>query len=63
MKKNFVKILVVMLMLVALAAGMVIPASAELCNLMEQPIEKANIAGSAITFDMKPYEIKSFLIK
>lgn len=29
MKKNFVKILVVMLMLVALAAGMVIPASAE----------------------------------
>ena len=30
---------------------------------MEQPIEKANAAGNAITFDMKPYEIKTFLIK
>ncbi len=39
------------------------PASAEICNLMEKPIEKANLTGSTITFDMKPYEIKTFLIK
>ena len=40
-----------------------IPASAEVCNLMEQPVEKANAAGNVITFDMKPYEIKTFLLK
>lgn len=40
-----------------------IPASAEVCNLMEKPIGKANIAGNVITFDMKPYEIKTFILK
>ena len=40
-----------------------IPACAEVCNLMEQPIEKANVAGNVIAFDMKPYEIKTFILK
>ena len=40
-----------------------IPASAEVCNLMEQPIETANLDGHTVTFDIKPYEIKTFLLK
>ena len=40
-----------------------IPVSAEICNLMEQPTGPACIEGSAITFDIKPYEIKTFLLK
>ncbi len=39
------------------------PASAEVCNLMEKHITDANLDGNTITFDMKPYEIKTFRIR
>ncbi len=39
------------------------PVSAEVCNLMEQVIEPAQLEGQVIAFDLKPYEIKSFLVK
>lgn len=40
-----------------------IPGEAQVCNLLEQPMETAALDGNTITFDMKPYEIKSFLIR
>ena len=39
------------------------PASAQVCNLLEQPVSDAALTADTITFDLKPYEIKSFLIK
>ncbi len=39
------------------------PASAVVCNLMEAYIEDADLEGSTVTFDIKPYEIKTFRIK
>jgi len=39
------------------------PEQAEIVNLLEQPIEKAQLAGHELVFDMKPYEIKTFLLR
>ncbi len=39
------------------------PEKAEICSLLEQPMEEATLDGQTITFDLKPYEIKSFLIR
>ena len=39
------------------------PTSAEVCNLTEKRTEDAALCGNVITFDMKPYEIKSFRIR
>jgi alpha-mannosidase len=33
------------------------------CNLMEKDTEDINIDGNSITFDIKPYEIKTFKVK
>ncbi|MGB4419145.1 MAG: alpha-mannosidase [Bacillota bacterium] len=33
------------------------------CNLMEKPVEKAELSGDRLTFQIKPYEIKTFKVK
>ncbi len=39
------------------------PEQAEIANLLEQPIEEAQLSGHELVFDMKPYEIKTFLLR
>ena len=39
------------------------PEQAEIVNLLEETIAPADLDGQTITFDMKPYEIKTFLLK
>ena len=40
-----------------------VPEEAEICNLMERRIEGADLDGSTIAFDIRPYEIKTFRIR
>ena len=35
----------------------------EECDLLERPVGKAKVCGNEITFELKPYEIKSFRIR
>ena len=39
------------------------PEQAEEANLLEQPIGEAQLSGRELVFDMKPYEIKTFLLR
>ncbi len=36
------------------------PREAVECNMLEEPLESANVTGGALVFDLKPYEIKTF---
>lgn len=38
------------------------PDSASECDLMERPIQAASLSGNTIALELKPYEIKTFLI-
>ncbi|NLG24574.1 MAG: hypothetical protein GX558_04415, partial [Clostridiales bacterium] len=39
------------------------PQSIEECDLLERPECAAAVDGQTVTFDLRPYEIKSFLIR
>ena len=39
------------------------PAQAEIANLLEEPIAEAELDDGALVFDLRPYEIKTFLLR
>ena len=40
-----------------------VPAQADIANLLEEPLADAELDGDELVFDMRPYEIKTFLLR